>query len=96
MPIDTESTHVREQEALAKCFAALNGVSCESLPIASQSRFLSKKQVIIDCLRYMAFLLADEGSDEVAAANAKEFFKSVYGIETGGITQSNCSAKPEE
>lgn len=71
MPIDTESTHVREQEALAQCFAALNGVSCESLPIASQSRFLAKKKAVMDALRYMAFLLADEGSDEVADENAK-------------------------
>lgn len=94
--IDTESTHANEQEALAQCFAALNGVSCESLPIGSHDRFLAKKKTIMDCLRYMASLLADEGSDEVAAANAKEFFKSVYGIETGGIMQSNCSAKPEE
>ena len=71
MPINTESTHVREQEALAQCFAALNGVSCESLPIESRDRFRAKKKAIMDCLRYMAFLLADEGSDEVAAANAR-------------------------
>lgn len=96
MPINTESTHVREQEALAQCFDALNGVSCESLPITSQSRFFAKKKAIMDCLRYMAFLLADEGSDDVAAANAKEFFKSVYGIEISGLTQSNCSTASEK
>jgi hypothetical protein len=71
MPIDTESTHVREQEALAQCFAALNKTSCFSLPIESQDRFRAKKKAVMYALRYMAFLLADEGSDEVADENAK-------------------------